>query len=118
MEPEPEPEATICFLCKTTLTKSENGGVYCGKCAKTYDPELFPIDNSLNCSYYGKLKDGRQNTCVKIFGPMNQHWYHCKTCFAKKKDKGKGYCIFCSKKCQNKGHKLQLQYCTFVCDSV
>lgn len=103
-----------CFLCNTNLN---NTGTFCPKCVVDLDPKLFPIPNTLNSSYYDKLPDGRQNECMKIFGPRNQHWYHCETCFPNISDKGKGYCIYCAQICAKKKHKLTLYYCTFVCDS-
>lgn len=108
-----------CFLCKQFLqighVNNQIKGVFCLKCAETYDPNIFPIPNKVNSAYYDKIPDGAQNTCTKILGAKNQHWYHCETCFSKKKEKG--YCIYCSKKCLKKNHTLQLRYCAFICDS-
>jgi len=111
---EPENNSTTCFLCKKALTKSENGGTYCPNCAKLYDPGVYEVDNIYNCSGHKNLLDGRQNVCMKIFGPRNQHWYQCSTCFPK--NKAKGCCIFCSKVCHEKGHVLEIRYSPFVCD--
>lgn len=104
-----------CFLCKTKLTYTQKG-IYCPKCVVDLDPKLFPISNIENSAHYQKLQDGRQNECMKMFGPRNQHWYHCDTCFPKQADRGKGFCIYCSQDCAKKKHKLRLYYCAFICD--
>lgn len=101
-----------CFLCKNELTLTAKGQ-YCANCAKVYDPNTLPIPNDQNCALYDKLEDGRQNTCMKIFGPRNQHWYHCSTCFPTRM---KGYCIHCARLCHEKKHKMTMYYCAFICD--
>lgn len=115
-----------CFFCKSdllvvyasqisTTEQQKIVGIYCEKCAVDLDPQLLPISNIVNSSRYDKLPDGRQNECMKIFGPRNQHWYHCETCFPN--EPSKGYCIYCSLNCAKKKHSLKLHYCAFICDS-
>jgi hypothetical protein len=109
-------DKNVCFFCHTDL-KGIGLKAFCPKCVIDLDPKLFPISNIENSAHYSKLPDGRQNECMKIFGPRNQHWYHCATCFPKAKDRGKGYCIYCAMFCAKNKHKLQLHYCAFICDS-
>jgi recombinational DNA repair protein (RecF pathway) len=54
-----------CFLCKQFLqighVNNQNKGVFCIKCAETYDPNIFPIPNKVNSAYYDKLGQSFEN---------------------------------------------------------